>query len=58
MEDLIHKIPLTEEFRVCPLCSYQDGFHSMLKRTGEEVHWLFICPSCRAVFDVGRTYRQ
>ncbi len=50
----IHKVRLEEEFKLCPLCQYKDGFHSMLKRDGEELRWLFICPSCHEVFDVGR----
>lgn len=54
----IHKIDLKEEFKNCPLCSYRDGFHSMLKRDGDEIRWLFICPSCNEVFDVGHTLKK
>jgi hypothetical protein len=53
----IHTVKLEEEFKLCPLCNYRDGFHSMLKRDGEEIRWLFICPSCHEVFDVGRTLK-
>ncbi len=53
----IHAITLEEEFKLCPLCNYQDGFHSMLQRDGEEIRWLFICPSCHEVFDIGRTLK-
>lgn len=53
----IHRITLEDEFKTCPLCNYQDGFHSMLHRAGEEIRWLFICPSCHAVFDIGRTLK-
>jgi len=53
----IHKLKLDEEFKNCPICRYQDGFHSMLKRDGEELRWLFICPSCHEVFDIGRTLK-
>lgn len=48
---------MEDEFKHCPLCSYRDGFHSMLKRDGEEILWLFICPSCHEVFDVGQTLK-
>jgi len=53
----IHKVTLEEEFKICPLCKYPDGFHSMLHRDGEETRWLFICPSCHEVFDIGRTLK-
>lgn len=53
----IHMITLEEEFKSCPLCNYQDGFHSMLQRDGEEIRWLFICPSCHEVFDIGQTLK-
>jgi hypothetical protein len=25
----------------------------MFKRDGDITHWLFICPSCHTVFDIG-----
>jgi hypothetical protein len=50
-------IKLEEEFKLCPLCNYKDGFHSMMKRDGDEIRWLFICPSCHEVFDIGRTLK-
>jgi uncharacterized C2H2 Zn-finger protein len=58
MADQIHTINLEEEFKNCPLCSYNGGFHSMLKRDGEEIKWLFVCPSCNEVFDVGQTLKK
>ncbi len=54
MAYIIHNVDLVEEFKNCPLCNYKDGFHSMLKRDGKELRWLFICPACHEVFDVGR----
>ena len=58
MDYRIHTIPLTDEFKICPLCGYKDGFHSMLKRDNGAIRWLFICPSCHEVFDVGRTLKE
>jgi hypothetical protein len=55
MDKDIHLIRFDDEFKICPLCGYKDGFHSMLERDGEKVKWLFICPSCHQVFDIGRT---
>lgn len=48
-------IPLEDEFKICPTCGYEDGFHSMFKKDGDVTKWLFICPSCHNVFDIGRT---
>lgn len=56
MSDTIHTVVLEDEFRACPVCRYSDGFHTMLKRDTENdvVRWLFICPSCHEVFDIGQ----
>jgi hypothetical protein len=55
MDNTIHSIRFEDEFKICPLCGYKDGFHSMLERDGEKIKWLFICPSCHQIFDIGRT---
>lgn len=44
-----------DEFRICPSCGYKDGFHSMFRKEGGKTKWLFICPSCHSVFDIGYT---
>ena len=56
MSDTIHPATFEDEFRTCPICGYKDGFHTMLKRDKEKdvVRWLFICPSCSEIFDIGR----
>jgi len=28
MIEEIHKITITDDFKICPLCGYRDGFHS------------------------------
>ncbi len=53
MEYTVEQIDPGDEFKVCPSCGYRDGFHSMLKREDDHFRWLFICPSCHAVFDIG-----
>jgi len=55
MEYTINKIAMDTEFKVCPSCGYKDGFHSMFKKDTDDVKWLFICPACHAVFDIGHT---
>ena len=51
----VKKIEMGNEFKVCPVCKYEDGFHSMFKKDGKAAKWLFICPSCHSVFDIGLT---
>ena len=53
MNKEVMPVEFEEEFRICPVCGYEDGFHTMLKRDGDRVKWLFICPSCHKIFDVG-----
>ena len=48
-------VTFEDEFKVCPSCGYKDGFHSMFKKEGDVTKWLFICPSCHNVFDIGYT---
>ena len=55
MEESINKIEMTDEFRICPACGYADGFHTMLKKGNDQVKWLFICPACHKVYDIGAT---
>jgi len=58
MDYTVNKIELKDEFKVCPSCGYEDGFHSMLKKDGSRFRWLFICPACHAVFDIGYSVRM
>lgn len=53
----IMKVEVTEEFRVCPECGYEDGFHSSFIPQGEgkQLQLVLICPSCSARYDIGRT---
>jgi len=51
----IKQIEFKDEFTDCPECGYKDGFHSVFKKDGSTTKWLFICPSCHTVFDIGFT---
>jgi DNA-directed RNA polymerase subunit M/transcription elongation factor TFIIS len=53
-----------EEFRVCPACGYEYGFHTSflridagknfpVKSTREVYRVILICPECGARYDVG-----
>lgn len=55
MKHPVHTIVMEDEFKHCPLCNYKDGFHTMLQRDGDDILWLFICPACHEVFDIGQT---
>lgn len=47
------RINLNEEFRVCPQCGYELGFHSSFLRSEEGYRIILICPNCGARYDVG-----
>jgi hypothetical protein len=49
----ITMIELAEEFRICPQCGYELGFHSSFLRSGEGYRIILICPECGARYDVG-----
>ncbi|UCE37832.1 MAG: hypothetical protein JSW00_00885 [Thermoplasmata archaeon] len=51
----VNKIKMETEFRICPHCGYEDGFHSMFERIdeSEKLSWKLICPSCHWIFDIG-----
>jgi len=55
MSNEVKAVEIEEEFKVCPSCGYEDGFHSMFQKTGDATKWLFICPSCHQIFDIGFT---
>lgn len=55
MEYEVTKIEMGQTFRECPACQYGDGFHSMFQKEGEVTRWLFICPACHRIFDIGFT---
>jgi uncharacterized protein with PIN domain len=49
----IVKVELAEEFRICPKCGYELGFHSSFQRAERGYRIILICPECRARYDVG-----
>lgn len=53
----ITKLTMEDEFKICPICGYKDGFHSMFKKDEKSLKWLFICPACHNVFDIGQTVK-
>ena len=55
MDYKVKTAKMDDEFKICPSCGYEDGFHSMLKKEGDITKWLFICPSYHEVFDIGYT---
>jgi transposase len=55
MDYEVKNVKMDNEFKICPTCGYKDGFHSMFKKDGDITKWLFICPSCHHIFDIGFT---
>jgi len=55
MDYEVTKIEMKQTFKECPACQYSDGFHNMFAKEGDETKWLFICPSCHRVYDLGFT---
>lgn len=53
MKNKIYKVSFEDEFRICPECGYEDGFHTMMRKENNKVKWLFICPACHKIFDIG-----
>ncbi|MBW2252629.1 MAG: hypothetical protein JRF60_18895 [Deltaproteobacteria bacterium] len=45
MDYEIKDVDMEDEFKVCPSCGYEDGFHSMFRKEGVITRWLFICPT-------------
>ncbi|TYB30343.1 MAG: hypothetical protein FXF47_09395 [Candidatus Mcinerneyibacterium aminivorans] len=41
-----------EEFRVCPECGYQRGFHVSFRNRKNSYKIIFICPSCGSAYDL------
>ncbi len=42
-----------EEFRQCPNCAYQKGFHVFFKRAKNKMKIGLICPNCGQSYDLG-----
>lgn len=55
MDYEVKTVKMDTEFKVCPTCGYKDGFHSMFNKEDDITRWLFICPSCHDIFDIGFT---
>ena len=61
----IKNIKIDDEFRVCPECGYEFGFHTTflklnagenppaIKSTREVYRVILLCPECGARYDIG-----
>lgn len=54
ISESINKVTIEEEFRICPACGYERGFHiSFLKESGGgAVRSILICPNCGTRFEL------
>jgi hypothetical protein len=39
MDYKVKTVRMVDEFKICPSCGYEDGFHSMLKKVGDINKW-------------------
>lgn len=53
VEEEIRRVDAGGEFRVCPACGYERGFHVSFLRDGADYRIVLICPNCGARRDVG-----
>lgn len=42
-----------DEFYRCDMCSYTDGFHTSLKKVGDQLEIYLICPQCHQRYRIG-----
>ncbi|MGC9308262.1 MAG: hypothetical protein ACP5FL_05730 [Thermoplasmatota archaeon] len=57
VQEEIHHVKARDEFRVCPKCGYQAGFHVSFLRNEKGYDYkdyriILICPGCGARFDI------
>lgn len=49
----IRQVEPEGEFRICPACGYERGFHASVLRDGQGHKIVLICPNCGARYDAG-----
>jgi hypothetical protein len=56
--DKVREVAVADEFRVCPGCEYQRGFHVSFVKPGKKTDALslvLICPGCGSRFDIAKS---
>ena len=55
MSDEVELVKVEKIFKVCPICGYKDGFHSIFEQVKDSNRYVrrFICTSCHKIFDIG-----
>jgi hypothetical protein len=56
--DEVREMDVADEFRICPGCEYQRGFHVSFVKPAEKTDALrlvLICPGCGDRFDIGKS---
>jgi hypothetical protein len=50
-------VEVKQEFRICPTCGYERGFHVAFMPKGNKgsLRMILLCPNCAARFDIGKT---
>ena len=57
VSEQIEAVEVAGEFRVCPACDYQRGFHVSFISGGKKgaLGLVLICPSCGARYEIGKS---
>ena len=58
MEREIKKIELEGTTDTCPVCGYDDGFHTSFNVLESSILIILICPECHSKFDPGWEMRK
>lgn len=53
MERDIKKLELAGTVDTCPVCGYEDGFHTSFQVLEPNIYIILICPHCHSKFDPG-----
>lgn len=53
MEREIKELKLEGTTDTCPVCGYDDGFHTSFKVLESNIFIILICPHCHSKFDPG-----
>lgn len=49
----INELEIKGTVDTCPLCGYDDGFHTSFQASGSDICIMLICPQCHSKFDPG-----
>jgi hypothetical protein len=56
VSEKVTTVEVKDEFRVCPSCGYQRGFHVSFQPEGnaKSLRLVLICPNCGARYEINK----